>query len=140
MAIISRTSNSVARRKSLARSPRPEPEVDSDTFAECKRLMKPVKKLITEFGSDIDPAKSSQVQVSAHTGIIYSFTQTLSLFQLANSKKCLIAIGNHIESLLVGKSKEDIGTWRFNLWFFVSHFNPLSNKDLYQMYQVLRKD
>lgn len=117
----SRTSNSAARRKSRAASPESEPEVDPHTFAECKLRMKPVKKQITEFGADIDPGKSSEVQLS-------------------NSKKCLIAIGNHIESLLVGKSKEDLGTWRFNLWYFVSNFNPLSSKDLYQMYQVLRKD
>ena len=47
-------------------------------------------------------------------------------------------IGNHIESLVVNKSNEEIGYWRFNLWFYVSNFNPLSNKDLYHMYQVLK--
>ena len=49
-------------------------------------------------------------------------------------------IGDHIESLLVNEAKEDIGAWRFKLWFFVSNFNPLSNKDLYQMYQVLKAE
>ena len=37
-------------------------------------------------------------------------------------------------------SQEEIKTWRFNLWFYVSNFNPLSNKELYQMYQVHRTD
>ena len=61
LTIICRISHSDADRNS--RSPEHVPVVDSETFAQCKELMRPVQKKIIEFGSDTDPRKSSEVQV-----------------------------------------------------------------------------
>ena len=71
-----RTSHSEAGRKSRRPRSEPEPEVDTETFAECKELMRPVMKKIIVFGDYTDPGKSSQVQVSAMETLTWSSTHT----------------------------------------------------------------
>ena len=61
------------------------------------------------------------------------------IFQLAITRRCLVKIGNHVESLIGNLSKEEARDWRYNYWFYVSNFSDLNAQELYQTYIAIKE-
>jgi len=95
------------------------PEVDGQTFDTCKNAMRAVKETIVALDST-NPRKSSKEQ-------------------LAITRRCLVKIGNHVESLIGNLSKEEARDWRYNYWFYVSNFSDLNAQELYQTYIAVKE-
>jgi len=89
------------------------PEVDAKTFDKCKRDMRAVKETIIAMDS------GSEDQ---------------------SSRRCLVKIGNHIESLFVHLPKEEARDWRYNYWFYISNFSDMDAQQLCQLYNAIKEE
>merc|ERR1711892_748446 len=87
-------------------------ELDPETFAQCKDKMRNVKKFLKLLDKP-DPDQSTEEQV-------------------ANTRKCLIKIGRHIDTVLEGMNEDKAREWRSYLWYFVSNFTEFDAKKLFK--------
>ena len=61
--------------------------------------------------------------------------------QVTNTRKCLVKIGKHIDSLLVDMSEEQGRDWKGSLWLFVSNFTEFDARKLFKLYRhAMKKD
>jgi len=96
-------------------------DLDSETFAQCKEKMRAVKKSLKALDKP-DPNQTQEEQV-------------------ANTRKCLVKIGKHIDSLIQDMSEEKGKDWRGSLWLFVSNFTEFDARKLFKLYRhALKKD
>merc|ERR1712226_1394843 len=94
-------------------------ELDPAIFAQCKEKMRNVKKSLKALDKP-DPSQSTQEQV-------------------ANTRRCLVKIGRHIDVLLAPMSDEKAKEWRSYLWFFVSNFTEFDAMKLFKLYRHASK-
>jgi len=94
-------------------------ELDPETFAQCKDKMRNVKKFLKLLDKP-DPDQSTEEQV-------------------ANTRKCLIKIGRHIDTVLEGMNEDKAREWRSYLWYFVSNFTEFDAKKLFKLYRHASK-
>merc|ERR1712240_614127 len=93
--------------------------LDPAIFAQCKEKMRNVKKSLKALDKP-DPNQSAQEQV-------------------ANTRRCLVKIGRHIDSLLAPMTEEKAKEWRSYLWFFVSNFTEFDAMKLFKLYRHASK-
>merc|ERR1712025_1322904 len=61
--------------------------------------------------------------------------------QVTNTRKCLVKIGKHIDSLIVDMSEEQGRDWKGSLWLFVSNFTDFDARKLFKLYRhAMKKD
>merc|ERR1712025_1171144 len=61
--------------------------------------------------------------------------------QVTNTRKCLVKIGKHIDSLIVDMSEEQGRDWKGSLWLFVSNFTEFDARKLFKLYRhAMKKD
>merc|ERR1711936_1144082 len=77
-------------------------DLDSETFAQCKEKMRAVKKSLKALDKP-DPNQTQEEQVT-------------------NTRRCLVKIGKHVDSLIGSMEEEKARDWRNNLWLFASNF------------------
>merc|ERR1719356_2060944 len=90
-------------------------ELDPSTFAQCKEKMRHVKKSLKALDKP-DPNQTPEEQVS-------------------NTRRCLVKIGRHIDSILEPMSEDKARDWRSHLWYFVSNFTEFDAKKLFKLYR-----
>merc|ERR1719481_980029 len=96
-------------------------DLDPATFAQCKEKMRNVKKSLKALDKP-DPDQTPEEQVS-------------------NTRRCLVKIGRHIDSLLEEMSDDKARDWRSHLWYFVSNFTEFDAKKLFKLYRhAVKKD
>jgi len=96
-------------------------ELDAETFAQCKEKMRGVKKSLKALDKP-DPNQTPDEQV-------------------ANTRRCLVKIGRHIDSLLETMNDDKARDWRSHLWYFVSNFTEFDAKKLHKLYRhAIKKD
>merc|ERR1711953_1582401 len=96
-------------------------DLDSDTFAQCKEKMRAVKKSLKALDKP-DPNQTQEEQV-------------------ANTRRCLVKIGKHIDILIGSMEEEKARDWRNNLWLFVSNFTDFDARKLFKLYRhAMKKD
>lgn len=94
-------------------------ELDPATFAQCKEKMRDVKKSLKALDKP-DPNQTPDEQVS-------------------NTRRCLVKIGRHIDSILEPMSEDKARDWRSHLWYFVSNFTEFDAKKLFKLYRHAMK-
>merc|ERR1712112_96444 len=96
-------------------------DLDAATFAQCKDKMRAVKKSLKALDKP-DPNQTPEEQV-------------------ANTRRCLVKIGRHIDSLMEHMSEDKARDWRSHLWYFVSNFTEFDAKKLFKLYRhAVKKD
>merc|ERR1719315_758076 len=61
--------------------------------------------------------------------------------QVSNTRRCLVKIGRHIDSLLEDMTEDKAREWRSHLWYFVSNFTEFDAKKLFKLYRhAMKKD
>jgi len=55
--------------------------------------------------------------------------------QVSNTRRCLVKIGRHIDSILEPMSEDKARDWRSHLWYFVSNFTEFDAKKLFKLYR-----
>ncbi|KAI0207728.1 Chromodomain-helicase-DNA-binding protein 1 [Lamellibrachia satsuma] len=96
-------------------------DLPAAVFNACKERMRPVKKSLKQLDNP-DPTMSDKEQMN-HT------------------RRCLIRIGNHINSCLADiKDPEAVKEWRSNLWTFVSKFTEFDASRLHKLYKQALKE
>merc|ERR1719435_190977 len=94
-------------------------DLDPATFAQCKEKMRNVKKSLKALDKP-DPDQTPEEQVS-------------------NTRRCLVKIGRHIDSLLEDMTEDKARDWRSHLWYFVSNFTEFDAKKLFKLYRHATK-
>merc|ERR1719360_326695 len=95
--------------------------LDKETFSQCKDKMRAVKKHLKALDKP-DPNQTPDEQVT-------------------NTRRCLVKIGKHIDSLLVEMSEEQGKDWKGSLWLFVSNFTEFDARKLFKLYRhAMKKD
>merc|ERR1719330_855293 len=95
--------------------------LDKETFSQCKDKMRAVKKHLKALDKP-DPNLTPDEQVT-------------------NTRKCLVKIGKHIDSLIVEMSEEQGRDWKGSLWLFVSNFTEFDARKLFKLYRhAMKKD
>merc|ERR1712110_340337 len=92
--------------------------LDNQTFSQCKDKMRAVKKHLKALDKP-DPNQTPDEQVT-------------------NTRKCLVKIGKHIDSLIVEMSEEQGRDWKGSLWLFVSNFTEFDARKLFKLYRQAR--
>merc|ERR1719260_631769 len=59
--------------------------------------------------------------------------------QVSNTRRCLVKIGRHIDSLLEDMTEDKARDWRSHLWYFVSNFTEFDAKKLFKLYRHATK-
>merc|ERR1711892_866127 len=96
-------------------------DLDPATFAQCKEKMRNVKKSLKALDKP-DPDQTPEEQV-------------------ANTRRCLVKIGRHIDSILEPMTEDKARDWRSHLWYFVSNFTEFDAKKLFKLYRhAMKKD
>merc|ERR1712130_277314 len=96
-------------------------DLDPETFAQCKDKMRAVKKSLKALDKP-DPNQTPEEQV-------------------ANTRKCLVKIGKHIDSIIDNMSEDQSREWRSSLWLFVSNFTDFDARKLFKLYRhAMKKD
>merc|ERR1712079_394519 len=96
-------------------------DLDSETFSQCKDKMRAVKKSLKALDKP-DPNQTAEEQV-------------------INTRRCLVKIGKHIDSLIDEMSEEQGREWRSSLWLFVSNFTEFDARKLFKLYRhAMKKD
>merc|ERR1712014_401530 len=90
-------------------------DLDSETFAQCKEKMRAVKKSLKALDKP-DPNQTPEEQV-------------------ANTRRCLVKIGKHIDTLIASMSDDQGKDWRSSLWLFVSNFTDFDARKLFKLYR-----
>merc|ERR1712242_335079 len=94
-------------------------DLDSETFSQCKDKMRAVKKSLKALDKP-DPNQTAEEQV-------------------INTRRCLVKIGKHIDSLIDEMSEEQGREWRSSLWLFVSNFTDFDARKLFKLYRHAMK-
>merc|ERR1712029_818400 len=87
--------------------------LDKETFSQCKDKIRAVKKHLKALDKP-DPNQTPDEQVT-------------------NTRKCLVKIGKHIDSLIVDMSGEQGRDWKGSLWLFVSNFTEFDARKLFKL-------
>jgi len=96
-------------------------DLDAATFAQCKEKMRAVKKSLKALDKP-DPKQTPEEQV-------------------ANTRRCLVKIGKHIDTLIASMSDDQGKDWRSSLWLFVSNFTDFDARKLFKLYRhAMKKD
>merc|ERR1712176_1323150 len=96
-------------------------DLDPETFAQCKDKMRAVKKSLKALDKP-DPNQTPEEQV-------------------ANTRKCLVKIGKHIDTIIDNMSEDQSREWRSSLWLFVSNFTDFDARKLFKLYRhAMKKD
>merc|ERR1719195_1122364 len=93
--------------------------LDSETFSQCKDKMRAVKKSLKALDKP-DPNQTAEEQV-------------------INTRRCLVKIGKHIDSLIDEMPEEQGREWRSSLWLFVSNFTDFDARKLFKLYRHAMK-
>ncbi|CAF3557042.1 unnamed protein product, partial [Rotaria sordida] len=106
----------------VTKPPKKEEENSSnDMFKQCKELLRPVKKWLSRLDAPEDAFDS-------HDDYSKEF------------EKCLLTIGDQIETVLKTKTNDDCQTYRHHLWTFVSKFTTkLTDSQLRKYYRIFTK-
>merc|ERR1711988_918539 len=59
--------------------------------------------------------------------------------QVANTRRCLVKIGKHIDTLIASMSDDQGKDWRSSLWLFVSNFTDFDARKLFKLYRHAMK-
>ena len=96
-------------------------KMDVDTFEECKRILKPVKKALNKLERSYgDPSKKSKSRIP--------------------STSSLLEIGSEIDKFIkTHKHDDDVDFMLDNLWKFVSLFTPALSTDLLTHYKKISR-
>merc|ERR1719397_1786779 len=94
-------------------------ELDPEIFSQCKEKMRDVKKSLKAL--DKPDSKMSQEE------------------QVTNTRKCLVKIGRHIDTLLEQMVEDKAKEWSSHLWLFVSNFTDFDAKKLLKLYRHASK-
>ncbi|CAF0946058.1 unnamed protein product [Adineta steineri] len=98
-----------------------EENASNDMFRQCKELLRPVKKWFSRLDAPEDAFDS-------HDDYTREF------------EKCLLKIGDQIETVLNTKTNDDYQTYRHHLWTFVSKFTTkLTDSQLRKNYRTFVK-
>merc|ERR1711983_349927 len=96
-------------------------DLDQETFAQCKEKMRAVKKSLKALDKP-DPNQTPEEQV-------------------ANTRRCLVKIGKHIDTIIDNMSEDQSRDWRSSLWLFVSNFTDFDARKLFKLYRhAMKKD
>ncbi|CAF4765294.1 unnamed protein product, partial [Rotaria sp. Silwood1] len=98
-----------------------EDNASNDMFKQCKELLRPVKKWLSRLDAPEDAFDSQDDYAKEF-------------------EKCLLTIGDQIETVLKTKSVDDYQTYRHHLWTFVSKFTTkLTDSQLRKYYRTFIK-
>ncbi|CAF5098782.1 unnamed protein product, partial [Rotaria magnacalcarata] len=98
-----------------------EENASSDMFKQCRELLRPMKKWLSRLDAPEDAFDSQD-----------DYTKEF--------EKCLLTIGDQIETVLKTKTDNDYQTYRHHLWTFVSKFTTkLTDSQLRKYYRTFVK-